>query len=634
MKQIYVILAFHAHEPLWDLPKHVLEELEDREMKQTVLSENWIEKRSREGRDIYQDLIQFSRGMGVPVALEATNELLLQIASFMPDTFEALKEAYQVGMLCPLYGNAYHTHVALLGEEELREEIELNKQFVHQTLGAPEPKYKGLFPTEGSLDAHKLDGIEAAGIDYVIFPHLNTRKAHYVVEGKTDVKYEPFFIGAELIALPRHFSISQDIWRPITRMKPDEVKPQGYLLGRFHVFEEEYREGKTVTFPISREEAIAEYRTTLEAAIEEAPSRGLLLYIQDLELMDFGDVALDLMRSAWKEIQEEKGVNLSFVTPDQYIQERVEPRRQRLGRVKFHQISWAPEIRLVLRSDGHYPPLNAGEFRAIDLTQKVFKRWPFIFWETGRYLVDVCNSLLASFGFSLQVGEATAQLSKAGYRFSTLDVASRLALHSRFMKRACNWGWRPEEGRQKRPFLHAYCLFSLLLADLERQQDSRATEKVVKPLPVSSLEGLARILEIMVDTRVHYLELGFHELERLTGQDRVGAFNELERARAYRNQAAKHIAQARQYNASLEEGVMSGELVSGLISELRDYCRAVFMATDCLQRAWGYASDNIDTMLTCMYDYLYELYPPRLPDILESTLSEIELENASDPELV
>ena len=292
MKRIYVILAFHAHEPLWDLPKHVLGELEDREMKQTVLSENWIEKRSREGRDIYRDLIQFSRDTGVPVALEATNELLLQIASFMPDTFEALKEAYQTGMFYPLYGNAHHTHVALLGEEELREEIGLNKQFVHQTLGSPEPKYKGLFPTEGSLDARKLDGIEAAGIDYVIFPHLNTRKAHYVIEGQTDVKYEPFFIGTKLIALPRHFSISQDIWRPITRMKPEEVKPQGYLLGRFHVFEEEYREGKTVTFPISREEAIAEYRTTLEAAIEEAPIGGLLLYIQDLELMDFGDVAL------------------------------------------------------------------------------------------------------------------------------------------------------------------------------------------------------------------------------------------------------------------------------------------------------------------------------------------------------
>jgi len=634
MKQICVILAFHAHEPLWDLPKRVLEELEDQEMKNTVLSENWIEKRSREDRDIYRDLIRFSKDMGVPVTLEATNELLLQIASFMPDTFEALREAYQAGILYPLYGNAHHTHVALLSEEELKEEIELNRQFVHQVLGAPEPKYKGLFPTEGSLDAHKLRAIEAAGIDYVIFPHLNPRKAHYLVEGQTDVKHEPFFIGERLIALPRHFSISQEIWRPITRMRPEEVKPQGYLLGRFHVFEEEYRSGKTVNFPISQEEAIAEYCTTLEGAIEEAPDGGLLLYIQDLELMDFGDVALDLMQSAWTQVRHKGGIDISFVTPDRYIEERVEPRRQELGRVRFHQISWAPEIRLVLRSDGHYPPLSAGEFRGIDLSQKVFKRLPFIFWETGRYLVDVCNSLLASFGFSLQVGEAAARLSRVGYRFSELDVASQVALHSRFMKRACNWGWRPDEGRQKRPFLHAYRLFSLLLAQLAHGEVTGLSEKNFEPLSMQSLEGLARILEILIDTRIGYLERGFRRLEQNAGQSLAGAFQELNRARAYRNQAAKHIVQAQQYNGSLEEGMIPSELVTGLLSGLRDYCRGVFMATDCLQRAWGYASDNLDLMLTCMYDYLYELYPPLFPDILESTSSQMELERINNPELV
>jgi len=632
MKQIYVILAFHAHEPLWDLPKHVLEELEDQEMRHTVLSENWVEKRSREGRDIYRDLIQFSGDMGVPVTLEATNELLLQIASFMPNTFEALRKAYQAGILYPLYGNAHHTHVALLSEEELKEEIELNQRFVDQVLGAPKPKYKGLFPTEGSLDAHKLIGIEAAGIDYVIFPHLNHRKAHYLVEGQTDVKHEPFSIGAKLIALPRHFSISQEIWRPITRMKPEEVKPQGYLLGHFHVFEEEYRSGQTIAFPISWEEAIAEYLTTLEAAIEEAPSGGLLLYIQDLELMDFGDVALDLMRSSWKEIREKNVANIDFVTPDRYIEERIEPRRQELGRVRFHQISWAPEIRLVLRSDGHYPPLNAGQFRGIDLTQEVFKRWPFIFWETGRYLVDVCNSLLASFGFSLQVGEAAVRLSRVGYRFSELDVASRVALHSRFMKRACNWGWRPDEGRQKRPVLHAYCLFSLFLAQLEREEVMRLLEKNFKPVPMQSLEGLGRILEILVDTRADYLESGFHKLEQQEGQNVKGALQELDRAREYRNQAAEHIVRAQQYNERRKKGMAGspGEVVTGLLSELRDYCRAVFMATDCLQRAWGYASDNLDLMLTSMYDYLYELYPPRLPDILESTSSEAELKRTTE----
>ena len=41
-------------------------------------------------------------------------------------------------------------------------------------------------------------------------------------------------------------------------------------------------------------------------------------------------------------------------------------RGDRLPHMKFHQVSWAPEIRLVLRSDGHYPPLHASEFRGIE----------------------------------------------------------------------------------------------------------------------------------------------------------------------------------------------------------------------------------------------------------------------------
>ena len=42
-------------------------------------------------------------------------------------------------------------------------------------------------------------------------------------------------------ALPRNFAISQEIWRPITKWKPEPLKPQGYILGKYHVLDEEYR---------------------------------------------------------------------------------------------------------------------------------------------------------------------------------------------------------------------------------------------------------------------------------------------------------------------------------------------------------------------------------------------------------
>ncbi|HOL17058.1 MAG TPA: hypothetical protein PLY40_02085, partial [Bacillota bacterium] len=54
MKDVYVILAFHAHELLWDLPGKLLSYLDDgNPMKNTILDENYIKKRKDEGRDVY-----------------------------------------------------------------------------------------------------------------------------------------------------------------------------------------------------------------------------------------------------------------------------------------------------------------------------------------------------------------------------------------------------------------------------------------------------------------------------------------------------------------------------------------------------------------------------------------------------
>ena len=61
MKNVYVILAFHAHELLWDLPEVLLSGLDDgNPMKNTILDENYIKKRKDEGRDIYSRSIKFA----------------------------------------------------------------------------------------------------------------------------------------------------------------------------------------------------------------------------------------------------------------------------------------------------------------------------------------------------------------------------------------------------------------------------------------------------------------------------------------------------------------------------------------------------------------------------------------------
>ncbi|HEX75264.1 MAG TPA: glycoside hydrolase [Dehalococcoidia bacterium] len=633
MKKVYVILAFHAHEPIWELTQRLLENVDDMDLRQALQDENWLLKRSAEGRDIYLELVNFARGMNIPVALEITNELLIQIATFMPKTLNEIKKAYQERFFYPVYGYAHHTHIALLTETEIEDEIRLNREYIHDILQVPQPIHSGLFPIEGSIDSSKLAALKRSGIVWVIFPNFDQRKAYYKADGNLNEEYEPFLIFHDIIALPRHFAVSQHIWRPITKWKTEGVKSQGYILGRYWVLPEEYQHQQFVQFPISREVAISEYEAVLYQALKGAPDKGLILYIQDLELMDFGDVALDIMRSAWTNVIEQNDIKVNFVTPDQYLDEIVLPQLDKLKHVRFHQVSWAPEIRLVLRYDGHYPPLEAGEFRGIDATKQIFRPLPFIFWEPGRYIAELVNALLATFGLSQEIPATAAQLNEANYDFGKLPTNVQILLHSRIIKRACNWGWFPNEGLQKRPFIHGYCLADLLFERLETSNSASLRNDLVL-VDNSSFYGLERILEVIIDTRCSYLTEALVKLSLKSGWEYTEAFEELDLAYHWRREATKFILRAQHHSERLRfatGGRFTTEL-RHMLFNFREYCRAVFISIDRIQRTWVKAGD-VDTVLTAMYEYLYRLYPPKFPAILQSTLSEEELEELKKPKL-
>jgi hypothetical protein len=634
VKEVYVILAFHAHEPIWELPQKLLENIDDMDLKQALKDENWLVKRSAEGRDIYLELVNFARDMEIPVALEITNELIFQIGKLMPKTLSAIKKAYEEGSFYPVYGYAHHTHITLLTEAEIEDEIRLNKEYIHDILQAPKPRYPGLFPIEGSLDSSKLGAIKRSGISWVIFPNFDRQKAYYQADGNLNEKHEAFLISHDIIALPRHFPVSQYIWRPITKWKTEGVKNQGYILGHYWVLPEEYRRRQFVQFPISEEAAVLEYETVLRKALGEAPDKGLILYIQDLELMDFGDIALDIMRSAWTNVLGHYDTKIKFVTPDQYLEERVIPQLNALGHVRFHQVSWAPEIRLVLRYDGHYPPLKAGEFRGLDATKEIFRKFPFIFWEPGRYIAQVVNSLLNTFGIAREIPMTAAQLKEAEYDFNKLPIDAQLILHARIIKRACNWGWFPNEGLQKRPFLHAYRFADVLLDQLEETNSHGSLKESFSSIDSSCFWGLERILEVIIDTRCSYLTEALVKLSLKTGWAYAEAFEELDSAYHWRREATKFILQAQHHNERLlfATGSRFVTELRRLLSDFRDYCRAVFISINHIQRTWVKAGD-VDSVLNTMYEYLYRLYPPKFPAILESTLTEKELQELREPEL-
>jgi hypothetical protein len=629
MKEVFVLLAFHAHEPLWDLPGQLLENVDDMDLRQTLGNENWLARRRSEGRDIYLDLINFARSMGTPVTLEATNELLVQLDQLMPETHRALRTSYQEGILYPLYGHAHHTHISLLTDIEVEDEIRLNREYLHEVMQAPRPRHPGLFPIEDSLDAAKLQGIKNSGIEFVIFPSLNKQKTPYRTDGELDAKHEPFLIGENIVALPRHFEISQDIWRPITKWKVEGVKNQGYMLGRYWVLPEEYRLHRSVRFPITREEAVDEYSRVLRKALAAAPNQGLLLYMQDLELMDFGDAALDILEASWKRVLKENRAIVNFVTPDNYIEKRVLPLHPSLRRVYFHQVSWAPEIRLVLRYDGHYPPLRAGRFRGRDATSDIFRPFPFIFWEPGRFMVQVVNSLFDIFSLDYRVGPGARRLKEIDYRFEEMSVGDQLALHSRIIKRACNWGWFPNEGLQKRPFLHAFLICQLLLKRLDGLRPSH-----LPPLNLPSFRGLERLPQIILDTRYEYLFRAITELSAESKYECRDAFRELDLSKKWREESRLSILKATFHVQRFAVSSPDDQVIElrRVITFFRDYCRAVFVSLDHLQRVWG-RSGNIERLLQNMYDYLFELYPPLFPNILEGTLGQDERKALRNPEL-
>ena len=619
MKRAYVILAFHAHEPLWDLPNELIALVDDPEIRDAVRGENYVLKRTREERDIYAHLIRTAESLRAPVALDVTNELLVQLAWYIPETFQNLAAAYKSGTIYPLYTHAHHTHAALLTPDEIADELRLNAELLHKVMGIPEPRHRGAFPTEGSVDATKLVAYKDSGMEYIIFPHLNDRKAHFIVDGEGDIQHHAFMVGPDMLALPRHFSVSQQIWRPITRYNPEGVRNQGYILGKYWVFAEEYRHKSYVPFPISWEEAVAEYTAVLENALTETPDRGLILYIQDLELMDFGDIALRIMEQAWKNVITKKIAEVRFINPDDYLDSLGDIAK--LPRVRFHQISWAPEIRLVLRCDGHYPPRNTGEFRGVDLEESVFKQLPFVFWEPGRFIINIYGAILDAFGVPRRLAIDAALLHDTRYALPRFDFKEQLALHYRLMKRACNWGWRPEEGRQKRPFLHGYRLSELLLGSTPEDNAFAAT-RYAHPADTTYVAA-ERILEFLLDTRFDYLRAGIED-GGLAGEQKAGALLEIERGQSHRVIATEFINRALEASRSVESAATpngKGEALNRLLRELKGYCREVFVATDHIQRAWGYIND-LDSMLLTMYQYLYEIYPPKFPTMFRELLPE------------
>jgi hypothetical protein len=620
MKDIYVILAFHAHELLWDLPEKLLSYLDDgNPMKDTILDQNYIKKRKEEDRDVYTLGIELGEKLDAPICVEYTNELLQQINAVIPEIFHKIKGHFHSGRLYPLYGHAHHTHVSLLTNEEITQEIIWNMQYLHNFMDVPYPKYKGLFSPEASYSYSKIEGAAAANIDYLIFPHLAEEKCPFQIEGKGDYIYKPFLIKTAkryILALPRNFLISQEIWRPITRMKRDEVKNQGYRLGDYAVFFNEYLTGQPESYPIEMDEAVELYKGVLRQELNQAPPDALLVYIQDLELMDFGDIAIKILARSWEEVLQEdrEKYRVRFVTPDQYIDQVLIPEGvEKLPSVHFDKVCWAPEIRLVLRADGHYPPLGVNNTGRYSTEKSGMYEHPHVFWENGKYFCGIFDTLVQNFNITVNLSAHGERFNETGYELSAEDLDTQAIMYLRFMKRACNWGWRPTEGRQKRPCLDGYLLCDVLLKKIDRFPGYLTFSREPANLEPRHIAGLVETLRVFIDLRLEYLRYGLEKYMAEQGGDLSGAYRGIEEVNKWKEVA---IQKARDlYQVNRNENMTLVSKMKQVISLVQDYCQAVFMATESIQKVWGVVPDA-DYIVDRMYEYLYEIYPPLFPAML------------------
>ncbi|MHC4196312.1 MAG: hypothetical protein ACYSRP_00170 [Planctomycetota bacterium] len=606
-KKIYVMLAFHAHKPIRGFYDKLAKDLGDPELSAVFADADDREKDAAGADDdkanVYKELIRFSGAMEIPVALSVTNELLFQIRGSMPETYGALKGAYKEKRIFPIYTFAHNTQMVLIHPDEIINEIKLNREFLHYVLGVPHPQFRGVFPTDGSLDYDKLAGITQATMKFVALPRLDPSISRFKIEGDNDndgdVKTFPFWIKKELLAVPINPAVSQRVIQLLMQGNPDVARLHGYPLGDFPVFTEEFLGNDKLTFPVKKDDMVSDYTKVLKRAVDECPDGGLILYMQELDPMGLGAQALEVLRESWKAVRDGGAAELKFVTPDGYLAE-IKPRELSLPTVTFNQVSEMPGSRAVLQVDGLYPPRGVGDYRGVNVPKELYGRWPLIFRQSGCFMVEAVEVIYETLGIHFDIATTASKLADEGYDISRFDKPLQLAIHLRFIKGAYDWGAAQNEQSQGDAYVHLLCISQKI-----RENYADVLPLTVRTLP-GSLEGMIKSLDILVQGRVDVLREG------------VGATKQ-ENPQAVEGHLKAAEEKARGAKAALEGIVGKGDgqlTVDELTGAMASHARQVILAAGSLREAWWQCS-NTNAMRDFCNKRLHETFPPKFPKLLE-----------------
>jgi hypothetical protein len=184
--------------------------------------------------------------------------------------------------------------------------------------------------------------------------------------------------------------------------------------------------------------------------------------------------------------------------------------------------------------------------------------------------------------------------------------------------------------------MHGLAICETLRGELGRPDVAQRVARAFRPLPERALEGLDRVLEIFVDTRIDYLRQGVAHLGERAGMPEKRAESEahLRNAEQRRARASALARQLRAENTKFITGcAIDGRAIQRVLALLQEHCKEAYLSINEIQRAWMCIDDTAG-MIEEMYAYLYEIYPPKFPQILRELLSEEELAEVDNPALV
>ncbi len=129
-----------------------------------------------------------------------------------------IRQAFRNRTIYPILGHAHHTHMRFLTSQELTQEIVRNRDALRSVFGVEPASPVGYFPSECSIENMGIQAIRGACVDFIIFPNIeNQERLVEVRDGSIeDITFKPFYATCgedRILALPRNFTISQQMWR-------------------------------------------------------------------------------------------------------------------------------------------------------------------------------------------------------------------------------------------------------------------------------------------------------------------------------------------------------------------------------------------------------------------------------------